>query len=99
MSTDDRAREDQIAAEQEEAGDAFLRVWNLQHLDAAGAAAILDAALLAILDPQTRAILDEWKQGGTGLPWVDAAGPGDTGETSTEEEGPHQPGESAPTAA
>jgi len=69
MSTDDRAREDQIAAEWREQQDEALSAWVEWNLD----------CLSALYDP----------------PWVDAAGPGDTGETSTEEEERGQSGAAA----
>jgi len=69
MSTDDRAREDQIAAEWREQQDEALSAWVEWNLD----------CLSALYDP----------------PWNDAAGPGDTGETSTEEEERGQSGAAA----
>jgi len=84
MSTDDRAREDQIAAEYRDTLGRCQEYLELVCRDAPP------------VDPAVQAILDAWRQGSDEKPWNDA---GPEGQERSEEEGPHQPGESAPTAA
>jgi len=81
MSTDDRAREDQTDAEREEARYAWMDNWVDGWM-------WLGRELLAGRIPSAPALEAL-------MPWVDAAGPGDTGETSTEEEERGQSGAAA----